>query len=315
MRDQAVTPAPRASRAPARSPKDVTAAVPTPGFPGPVGTGFGSVWVAGHRNGALHRVDPRTEEVVATLEVPDTLCGELAFGGGSVWAMNCGQGGVSWIYRIDPLANRVAGRQRGVSPVIAAGSLWLVDDEAGAVVRIDPRSGRRLARVRRLGIDAEAPFYLTGVGEGSVWLYSEAGAVARISQDTNRVTAVVPLPGARPGGPAGRGFLFGGSTAFAGGAVWVANPAGLFRIDPAADRARRFPVRARPFSEYGHISLAVGAGRVWMRAGDRRVVGIDPRTARVVADRPATGGGGNIAFGFDSLWVANAADDSLWRIG
>ena len=51
-----------------------------------------------------------------------------------------------------------------------------------------------------------------------------------------------------------------------------------------------------------------------MRAGDRRVVGIDPRTAREIADRPAGGGGGNIALGFDSLWVANAADDSVWRI-
>ena len=161
VREQAATPLPRASGARATSPEGVTAAIPTPGFPGPVGTGFGSVWVAGHRNGALHRIDPRTNEVVATVEVPDTLCGDLAFGGGSVWAMNCGQGGVSWIYRIDPRSNRVAGRQPGISPVIAAGSLWVVDDEAGAVVRIDLRTGREQARIRRLGIDADQPFFLT----------------------------------------------------------------------------------------------------------------------------------------------------------
>ena len=313
--EQATTRSPAAGGVSPKAPNGVTAAVRTPGFPGPLGTGFGSVWVAGHRNGAVHRVDPRTNEVVATIEVPDTLCGELAFGGGAVWAMNCGQGGVSWVYRIDPRSNRVTGRQRGVAPVVAARSLWLVDDKAGEVVRIDLRTGRELARIRRLGIDSGQPFFLTGAGAGSVWVYSEAGAVARIDPGSNRVTALVPLPGARPGGPAGRGFLFGGPTAFAGGAVWIANPAGLYRVDPAANRARRLPIRARPFSEYGHISLAADEGRVWMRAGDRRVVGIDPRTARVVADRPAGGGGGNIALGFGSLWVANAADDSVWRIG
>jgi DNA-binding beta-propeller fold protein YncE len=150
---------------------------------------------------------------------------------------------------------------------------------------------------------------------GSVWAYSEAGVAARISPGANRVTAVVPLPGARPGGPAGRGFLFGGPTTFAGGAVWIANPAGLYRVDPATNRARRLPIRPKPLTEYGHISLASGDGRVWMRAGDRRVVVIDPRTAREVAARPACGGGGNIAFGFGSLWVANAAEDTVWRIG
>lgn len=308
------TPAAAGRESSLAAPKGVSAAVRTPGFPGPVGTGFGSVWVAGHRNGAIHRVDPRTNEVAATLEVPDTLCGDLAFGGGAVWAMNCGQGGVSWIYRIDPGSNRVTGRQRGVSPVVADGSLWLVDDEAGTVVRRDPRTGREVARIRRLGIDSDQLFYLTGAGAGSVWVYSEAGAVARIDPRTNRVTDVVALPGARPGGPAGRGFLFGGPTAFAGGAVWIANPAGLYRVDPATNRARLLPIRARPFSEYGHISLAADDERVWMRAGDRRVVGVDARTARKVADRPAGGGGGNIAAGFGSLWVANAAEDSVWRI-
>ena len=311
--EPAATPVPVADAAPLRAPKGVTAAVRTPGFPGPVGTGFGSVWVAGHRNGALHRVDPRTNAVIATIEVPDTLCGLLAFGGGAVWAMNCGQGG-SWIYRIDPGTNRVTGRQPGVTPLIAAGSLWMIDDEAGEVVRKDLRSGREQARIRRLGLDAERPFWLTSAGEGSVWVYSEAGALARVDPVENRVSAVVPLPGSRPGGTVGRGYLSGGPTAFAGGAVWVADPAGLFRVDPATNRARRVPVRVRPFTEYGLITLAVGDGRVWMRVGDRRIAGIDPRTARVVAGRRASGGGGNIAFAFGSLWVANAGEDSLWRL-
>ena len=100
----------------------------------------------------------------------------------------------------------------------------------------------------------------------------------------------------------------------AAGAVWITNSAGLFRIDPSHNRAGRLPIRAKPFSEYGHIDVAAGEDRVWMRAGDRRVVAVDPRTARVTDRRPASGGGGNIEFGFGSLWVANAADDDVWRV-
>lgn len=304
------TPAREATRRPA----EVVAAIAVPGFPGPVGVGFGAVWVGGHRNGAVYRIDPRTNRVVATIEVPDTLCGDFAFGSGAVWAMNCQQGGVSWIYRLDPQSNRVTGRRPGVSPVIADGSLWIVDDEAAAVLRIEPRSGRVQARIRRLGLDTGRLVVAVGAGFGSVWLYSDGGVVARIGTATDSVTALIPLPGARRSGPVGRGFLFGGPMAVAAGAVWIADPAGLFRIDPARNRARRLPIRAKPLSEYGHISVAAGAGRVWMRAGDRRIVAVDPRTARVTDRRPASGGGGNVGFGFDSLWVANAADDSVWRV-
>lgn len=296
-----------------RTPAGVVAEIAAPGFPGPVGVGFGAVWVGGHRNGAVHRIDPRTERVVATIEIPDTLCGEFAFGSGAVWAMNCQQGGVSWIYRLDPQTNRVTARRTGVSPVIADGSLWIVDDEA-AVLRIEPESGRIQARISRLGVDTGRPVVAVGAGFGSVWVYSDEGVVARIATATNTVTAVIPLPGGRASGPVGRGFLFGGPMAIAGGAVWITNPAGLFRIDPAHNRARNLPIRAKPFSEYGHIDIAVGDGRLWMRAGDRRIVAVDPRTARVTDRRPASGGGGNIEFGFDSLWVANAVDDSVWRV-
>ena len=297
-----------------RAPAGVDAAIATPGFPGPVGVWFGSVWVAGHRNGGVHRIDPETQRVTATIEVPDTLCGDFAFGFGAVWAPNCGQGGVSWIYRIDPQDNRVTSRRPGSTPVVAAGSLWVVDDEGPAVLRMDPESGRVQARIRKLGLDTSLPVVAIGAADGAVWVYSDGGAVARIATATNEVTAVIPLPGARTSGSAGSGFLFGGPMATAAGAVWITNPAGLYRIDPTRNRARRLSVRAKPFSEYGHIDIAAGDGRIWMRAGDRAVVAIDPRTARVTGRRPASGGGGNIEFGFGSLWVANAADDSVWRV-
>ena len=308
------SPTPTPAQDAARTPADVVAAIAVPGFPGPVGVGFGAVWVAGHRNGAVHRIDPQTNRVVATIEIPDTLCGDFAFGSGAVWAMNCQQGGVSWIYRVDPQTNRVTGRRPGITPVFADGSLWVVDDEETAVLRIEPQSDRVQARIRSLGVDTGVPLVAVGAGFDSVWLYSDGGAVARIATATNSVTAVIPLRGSRPSGPAGRGFLFGGPMAVAGGAVWLSNPAGLFRIDPASNRARRLPIRAKPLSEYGHISVTAGDGSVWMRASDRHIVAVDPRTARVTGRRPASGGGGNIEFGFGSLWVANAADDSAWRV-
>jgi YVTN family beta-propeller protein len=49
-----------------------------------VATGFGSVWVTNYDDGTVSRVDPATNEVVATIEVgrhPD----HIAAGEGGVW--------------------------------------------------------------------------------------------------------------------------------------------------------------------------------------------------------------------------------------
>jgi streptogramin lyase len=289
-------------------PPGVAAAINTPGFPGFVGVGYGSVWVAGHRNGKVYRVDPRTNKVIATLDVPAATCGVFERGAGSMWAMGCPEAGLEASYRIDPKTNRVAHSYSGITPVIGAGSLWLTSWTRRVVMRVDLATGRVIRQIRKLNIDTTKPFILGGVRFGSVWVYSDA-AVARISTSTNKVTAVIALPGAKASGAG----LDGGSTAFAEGAVWVANPAGLFRIDPKSNRARLLGARVKPFSDYTLMTVSSGRRSLWMRDSDRTIARISP-AGKLVTRYPAAGGGGGIAFGFGSLWVANFTANSVWRL-
>jgi streptogramin lyase len=295
---------------------EIVATIRTPGFPGPVAVGFGSVWVGGHRSGTVYRIDPRTNRVAAKVEVPDTLCTFPALGAGSIWWPNCGEGG-QYFYRIDPRSMRVAGRRSGYAPRFGAGSLWFTaggPDRGEAIVRLDPRTGRPLARVTRLGFDKRDVFFVAGIGFGSAWVWSESGVVARINTKTNRLTSVIPAPGTKRSGAFAGGYLFGGSFAVAAGSVWLTNPAGLYRIDPKTNVATLVKLPLRPFTQYGEIALAAGDGALWIRTSDRTVARFDPRRRKVVAKYPAAGGGGEIAYAFDALWVANAYADNVWRI-
>jgi streptogramin lyase len=295
---------------------EIVAKIKTPGFPGPVGVGFGSIWVGGHRSGIVYRIDPRTNRVAAKVEVPDTLCTYAALGAGSIWWPNCGEGG-RYFYRIDPDRMRLIGRRSGFAPRFGAGSLWFTAGGPGtgeAIVRLDPRSGRTLARVTRLGFDKHDVFFAAGVGFGSAWIWSESGVIARISTKTNRLTSVIPTPRSKRSGAFAGGYLFGGDFVTAAGSVWLTNPAGLYRIDPKTNAATLVKLPLRPFTQFGTIALAAGDGALWIRTGDRTVVRFDPRRRKVVGHYPAAGGGGEIAYAFDALWVANAYADSVWRI-
>jgi hypothetical protein len=69
-----------------------------------IGAGAGAVWVAGQ--GALLRIDPQTNRVVATIPTPLTgQYASIAFGEGAVWVTSGQANGV--VYRVDPGANRV----------------------------------------------------------------------------------------------------------------------------------------------------------------------------------------------------------------
>jgi hypothetical protein len=295
---------------------DIAAKIKTPGFPGPVGAGFGSIWVGGHRNGVLYRIDPRRNRIAAKVEVPDTLCTGPTFGAGSIWWPNCGEGG-RYVYRIDPRRMRVVGRRPGFMPKFGAGSLWMAaggPGSDGAIVRINPRTGRTIARVTKLGFDKHDIYFVAGFGFGSAWVWSESGVVARISTKTNKITAVIAAPGAKRSGAFASGYLFGGYFAVAAGSAWLTNPAGLYRLDPKANTATLVRLPLRPFTQYGDVAMATGGGVLWIRTSDRRVVRFNPRTRKVAGTYPASGGGGGIAYGFQALWVANAYADSVWRI-
>jgi hypothetical protein len=289
-------------------------AIRAPGFPAHVASGFGAVWVISHRGGFLYRIDPTRNRVAATIDVSDALCFVPAVGGGAVWVANCGGlAGFEATYKVDPRTNRVLRRVPGSTPVFGAGSLWTALLMKGAVYRIDPKSGIVLTKIRRVGFDTRELLYVGGVGYGSAWVGSNT-TVARIATATNKVTKVIRLPKAIPGSTVTGGYSAGAHMAFGRRKVWVAVPGGVYAIDPSTNQAQRLSIPIRPFTQWGDIPIVAGAGSVWVRTSDRKVVRIDARSGRVVATYPASGGGGGLAVAFGSLWVANAADDTVSRI-
>ena len=97
------------------------------------------MWTLNQGDGTVTRVDPKTNKVVATIEVgvPGTG-GEIAAGEGSVW-VTVFQFPIS---RIDPMTNKVVQQFKGDggdSIRGEAGYIWLSNLRAGTVWKLDPK--------------------------------------------------------------------------------------------------------------------------------------------------------------------------------
>ncbi len=283
-----------------RLPPGVVAAIRTPGFPVAIGFGHGSVWVAAHRATTVYRIDPQTNRVQARIDVARESCGRVRVSGDAVWVVACEDGPST---RIDPATNQaVETTDSGVfPPLAAAGRLWQVrsDGLRSSLTRLTPRTPKATARIR------VGPLPGPGLAAfGAVWVPASDGTITRV--DTTHARARVIALGA-----ADTDLLL----ARAAGAIWAADglDGSIWRIAPRG-RARRTSLRVRPPSLFYDIGLAGGRGRLFLRSGDTRVLEIEPRTMRITARYPATGAGGHVGVGFGSLWVANAGEDSVWRI-
>jgi len=105
--------------------------------------GEGAVWVQNNSDGTVTRVDPATDEAAATIPVDQGVVngGDLAVGGGSVWARVTS----SLVTEIDPASNTAVARYgmpEGSGSVAADdGSVWITAHDVDAVYRI-PLEGR-----------------------------------------------------------------------------------------------------------------------------------------------------------------------------
>jgi streptogramin lyase len=165
-------------------------------------------------------------------------------------------------------------------PATAAyGSVWIPDNVAGVVLRVNPRTRALQARFR---VGSGQPFALAA-GGGAVWAPARNGiGVVRIDARTNRLTHRM-LRGA--GSPLG--FFAAGIVAGAG-AVWAVGPGGALRLDPASGKAT---TRAAAGSDVGTDWAAIAGGTFWLLASDGRLYALDPATGRQrsVADTRAAG--------------------------
>jgi virginiamycin B lyase len=212
---------------------EVVATIPVGRAPSGLAVGAGAVWVSRGSDGTVVRIDPATNRVVATIPV-GRAPGAVTVAGGVVWVTLPENGGLG---RIDPASNRstVVRVPRCCAGELAAGegALWVADRGDGSLVRVDPATGRVVARVL-LPRTTEQALHQVAVGDGAVWVTS-AGARRGTANLLWRVDPVSnQVTGTLDLGPTGAGGI-PNSVAAGNGAVWVGGitKGSIVRLEPA----------------------------------------------------------------------------------
>ena len=212
----------------------------------------------------------------------------MAAGDGAIWVANQNAGTVA---RIDPVTrSAVQTVQVGSVPTsiaVGAGAVWVSNNDGGTVSRIDP-TVNRVVQTIAVG---NAPTGLA-VGDGSVWVVNSSdGTLSRIDEISGTVTARIPL---------GAGAT---DVAVGADAVWVTDEAGdrVYQVDPQSDQ-----VITSIGVGTGPTTITVGFGSVWVANSlDGTVSRIDPASNRVDATIAVGDGTGALALGAAGIWVAN----------
>jgi hypothetical protein len=168
------------------------------------------------------------------------------------------------------IANVTIADGLGRTANVAFGSVWLSATNDEAVLRVDPRTRRVLARIR-VGTDVNI-----GAGAGAVWAVPRRPTIAqarliRIDPRTNRVVARIPIltPGSR--------YPLGGAAIVAGPLVWVVGAQGLLGVDQRTNRPVRRVVLGGDYLVAGAV---LHGNELWVSRADGSVTRFDAVTGR-----------------------------------
>jgi virginiamycin B lyase len=267
------------------------------GSPDWLAIGEDQVWTNSKPTDFVFRMDPNSNQVVASVPVPKP-CSGLIIAAGTLWAPSCEE---NVIYRIDVATNKVvakvpvgvANTEGGIA--FGAGSIWMPSDPQGVVSRVDPATNKVLASIK------VAPGSFTAVfGYGLVWVSStEKNLVSVIQPASNEIIAEIPVDPAPRFMAAGEGY------------VWTLNQSNgtVTKIDP-------FTMKAIATIEVGVPGtggdIATGEGAVWVTERNFPVTRIDPATNVVTAQFGGPGGDA-MRIGHGSVWLSNGRRSNVWR--
>jgi virginiamycin B lyase len=264
-----------------------------------------SLWVSNGPKNTLHRIDAKSNQQSATIEVGTRPCSGLAAGFGSVWVPLCGARGTGagkGLARVDIKSNRVVATIP-VGPADSEGGLttsknavWVVSDPKGVLTRIDPKTNKTVAEVT-VPAGSVAAHYESGF----VWVTAnKSNKLIQVDAKKNTVLREIEV------GPAPR-FLTSG-----GGSIWTVNQGDgtVTRVD-AKTGAIQAKIEAGIPGPGGEVSF--GGGGLWVTVFDIPITFIDAKTNTVT--KQWTGPGGDaIRFGHMSVWLSNLRQQNLWRI-
>ena len=209
----------------------VVATIPVGRAPSGLAVGAGAVWVSRRSDAAVVRIDPATNQVVATIPV-GRAPGAMTVAGGVVWVALSERG----LGRIDPTSNRstVVRVPRCCAGELAAGegALWVANRVDGTLVRVDPGTGRVAARVLLPGTAEQRP-HQVAVGEGAVWVTSASPRRGTANLLWRVNPASNQVIGTLDLGPTSAGGM-PNSVAAGDGAVWVGGmtKGSIVRLEP-----------------------------------------------------------------------------------
>jgi len=258
-----------------------------------------SVWISNEPRNTVARLDPKTNKVVALIEVGKAPCSGLTTGFGSLWVPLCGDQALA---RVDLKEGRVTatipigiGDSEG-GLAAGAGSIWLITDKKGTLARIDPATNKVVAEIQ-----VPAGSFTVAFGEGAVWVTgTQSNVLTRINPETNLVVETIPV------GKSPR-FLAAG-----GGFVWTLNQGdgNVSKVDPKTNKLVETIEVGVP-GPGGEI--AFGEGSVWVTSFEFPISRIDPATGKVVQQFFGPGGDA-IRVGLGSVWLSNLRAGNVWRL-
>jgi protein kinase-like protein len=268
--------------------------------PRALAAGEGGLWVANSGDSTVTRIAPRTGEVraaaVAAVEQPFGV----AVAGDRVWVVG-GGGQLAEIEarsgkRLRTTNLRIQADGIGAGP----SALWILNDTAGTVTRVDVSSGRPVAGTP---VQVGGGTSDIAVGLGAVWVtHSSSATLTKLDSATGQVTRTINLRGAV------------GGVAVDDSAVWVANPARgkLIRVDPKTGTPQEIAVGGPVNS----ADVAAGDGAVFYVDGDSgTATRFDAATRKRVRSgvQVATNPGAAVVAG-RALWVTDTGRDAVARL-
>jgi DNA-binding beta-propeller fold protein YncE len=218
-----------------------------PSFPYRIAAGAARAWVGNGYAGTVTQIDASRGLVSPPRRPEPSSTGRLAlaYGAGSLWVGSQDNA----LTRIDPATGRTIARVPGViaPEAIVAGSraIWVAQAIRAALLRVDPRSDR-IVRSIPLGGSASA----VAVSTDAVWaLTPRTQRIWRIDPRSNAVTAVVDV------GPDVTDI------ALAGGSVWTAaaSTGNLQRISARTQSVVQTIALGRPLG-----GIAADHRRIWV---------------------------------------------------
>ena len=258
-----------------------------------------AVWVASTGPYAVHRIDPRTNTRIASVDLPGEPCAGLAVGSGSLWVPLCTT--PASLAKVNLATNRLEANY-GVGPAAAeggiafgAGTVWLIISESGDLARIDPAHGTILGIVHVPPGSYNPTFF-----GNTVWVTHATGAdVTAVDAGSGRIIATIAT-GLHPR------FLTAGA-----GAIWTLNQGDgtLTRIDARTRRARTISLGTP-----GHGGdITFSAGRVWTSMPKVPLSLIDAGSDRLICQW-AGPGGDSLGIGHGAIWLTDYHAGTVERI-